>query len=74
MKMILNPNKEKVLEILKSIKENKEKYGDRYCPCVNPAKYNSEDYVCICKQFRDMMAQGYLGECHCGLYISVQED
>lgn len=60
-------NKELVSEIKKRLQENKEKYGKRFCPCVIPTEYESEnkdDYVCMCKKFREQEE----GECHCGLY------
>lgn len=68
MAIRLNEDKELVNEIKQKLKENKEKYGKQFCPCVINTKYNSEnsdDYVCMCKNFREQE----LGECHCGLYI-----
>lgn len=53
-------------DILNKLKENKEKYGERYCPCVNPAEYN-KDYICPCKDFRENVKGGE--SCHCGLFI-----
>ena len=61
-------DKELVSEIRKKLKDNKEKYGKQFCPCVIPTEYeskNKDDYVCMCKEFREQEE----GECHCGLYI-----
>lgn len=58
-------------EILSKLKENKEKYGECYCPCVIPSFY-SEDTICPCKNFREEVSVGE--ECHCGLYIKISQD
>ena len=52
----LNEDKEIVDFIRKKLKENKDKYGEQFCPCVIPTKYeseNKEDYICMCKEFRE---------------------
>ena len=64
MKIKLNPNAEKVAAIRKAIKEN-----DGYCPC---AVFKNEDTRCMCKDFRDKIAYGIEGKCHCGLYEVVK--
>jgi ferredoxin-thioredoxin reductase catalytic subunit len=56
----LNPNDEQVKEVRKALKEN-----DGYCPC---AIFKNEDTKCMCKDFRDRIAYGIEGKCHCGLY------
>ncbi len=69
----LSEDKELVQEINKKLKENKEKYGKAFCPCVLPTEYESEksdDYVCMCKEFREMKE----GECHCGLFVKRREE
>ena len=65
MKIILNPNTEIVKEIRQKLKEN-----NTYCPCRIQQTKNTK---CMCKEFRDMIANGIEGECHCGLYLSVKE-
>ena len=64
----VNENIELVNMIKKKLKENKEKYGKQFCPCVLPTMYkteNNQDYVCMCKEFREQES----GKCHCGLFI-----
>lgn len=61
MTVKLNPNKEYVEQIKKKLKDN-----GNYCPC---RLVKNEDTKCMCKEFRDMVANGITGECHCGLYI-----
>lgn len=71
MKIKVSDNKEQVEKINRLLKENEEKYGKKYCPCVIPSLYESEnnqDYVCMCKEFRELKK----GECHCGLYVKVE--
>lgn len=70
MKMKLSEDKELVQEVLRQLKENKEKYGERYCPCVNPKYYIGDKYICPCEEFRNCMPVGE--ECHCGLYIKIE--
>lgn len=72
MKIITNPDKNIVAEIRSSLSENKKVYGKQYCPCVLPSNHN-DDTVCMCKEFRDQMDRGELGECHCGLYVIVND-
>ena len=61
MKIVVNPNKDLVLEIRKALILN-----DGYCPCK---LYQNEDTKCMCKEFREQEE----GQCHCGLYIKVKE-
>lgn len=72
MKVVTNPDKELVAEIREKLNENLVKYGQKFCPCVIPAHYN-EDTICMCKEFRDQMKREELGECHCGLYVIVED-
>lgn len=62
MKIIVNPDKELVDIIRQKLKEN-----DGYCPC---RIYKNEDTKCICKEFKEQDS----GECHCGLYIKVEDE
>lgn len=71
MRVITNPDKETVEMIRNNLKNNKEKYGKQYCPCVLPNNHN-DDTVCMCKEFRDQIDRGEPGECHCGLYKIVE--
>ena len=60
-KIRLNENK----EIVAKIKEGLEKKGG-YCPC---RLERSEDTKCICKEFREQIADpSFEGYCHCLLY------
>ena len=63
MKIIQNPNKDFVEQMLKALKEN-----SNYCPCKTE---KTKDTKCICKEFRDAP---WPGECHCGLYIKEEID
>lgn len=77
MQFKVSNNKELVREIREKLKENKEKYGKQYCPCVIPALYereNGDDYVCMCKEFRDQIERKESGECCCGLYSVTFDD
>ena len=52
-------------EIVKSLKEGLKKTGG-YCPCRIE---RTEDNKCICKEFREQMADpNFEGYCHCLLY------
>ena len=72
MAIRLSEDKELVEEIRQKLKENKDKYGEQFCPCVIPTEYeseNKEDYICMCKEFRKQDS----GECHCGLFVKEEE-
>jgi ferredoxin-thioredoxin reductase catalytic subunit len=59
MRVRLNPDKNKIVEIRKAIEEN-----DGYCCCMIE---RNEDTKCPCYEFR------YNQNCHCGLYEKVED-
>lgn len=61
MRITLNPDKEYANEVLAKVRAN-----DGYCPC---RVEKTDDTRCMCKQFREQSD----GECHCGLYIKVND-
>lgn len=63
----LNEDKELVEEIDKKLKENKELYGESYCPC---SIERIQDTICMCKEFREQKE----GECHCGKFIKTLDN
>lgn len=65
MKIKVNPDKNLVKEIRNKTKEN-----NGHCACA--ITFN-DDNICMCKEFREQVANGIADECHCGLYISVSE-
>ena len=65
LKIRVNPNEATV----KAVREALEETGG-YCPC---ALFKNVDTKCMCKDFRDQIAQGVAGQCHCGLYEGVEE-
>ena len=62
MKIQISDDTELVQKIKEKLKEN-----DGYCPCVIE---KNEDTKCMCKEFR---MQTTPGECHCGLYIKIED-
>ena len=73
MKVVINNDREIVREIKEKLKENKLKYGKPYCPCVLESLHN-DDTICMCKEFREQVANDISGECHCGLYIATVDN
>jgi hypothetical protein len=65
IKVIINPDKDLVKEIRKKIKAN-----NGHCACA--ITFN-EGNKCICKEFRQQIDDGIVGECHCGLYRITEE-
>ena len=62
----LNEDKEVVVMIREGLKA---KGG--YCPC---RLQRTEENKCICKEFRDQMADpNFEGYCHCRLYYKFKE-
>ena len=45
--------------------------NDGYCPC---AIERTEDTRRMCKDFREQIAKGIAGKCHCELYEGVLEE
>ena len=66
MRIEINSDKDLVEEIRNKIKEN-----DGHCAC---AIIFDEDNKCMCKDFREQIANGISGECHCGLYIAADSN
>ena len=57
-------------EVVARIKEGLKKKGG-YCPCRIPKK---EEYICICKEFREQIADpDFEGYCHCMLYYKTKD-
>lgn len=65
IKVTTNPDKDLVKEIREKIKAN-----NGHCACA--ITFN-EDNKCICKEFRQQIDDGMVGECHCGLYRITEE-
>ena len=66
MSIRLNEDKETV----KAIKEGLAKKGG-YCPC---RLEKTPDTKCMCKEFRDQIADpDFEGYCHCGLYYKSKD-
>lgn len=52
-------------EVVRAVKEGLRRTGG-YCPC---RRQRTEDYKCICKEFRDQIKdENFEGYCHCMLY------
>lgn len=66
IRVVTNSDKNLVKEIREKIKEN-----NGHCAC---AIIFDEDNKCMCKEFREQIANGVVGECHCGLYKVVIQD
>ncbi len=57
-------------EVVAKIKEGLKKRGG-YCPC---RLQQTEDNKCICKEFREQMADPeFEGYCHCRLYYKSKD-
>ena len=57
-------------EIVARVKEGLKAKGG-YCPC---RLQKTEDNKCICKEFREQIADpNFEGYCHCLLYYKTQE-
>jgi ferredoxin-thioredoxin reductase catalytic subunit len=54
-------------EMLRSLIEEKLKENDGYSPC---RRERTAETKCMCKEFRDQIANKENGVCHCGLYVA----
>lgn len=66
MKVVLNSDRSVVESIRKQLKDN-----DGYCPC---RLSKNEDTKCMCKEFRDKIRNNEPGNCHCGLYLAIEDE
>lgn len=68
----LNKDKDFVLDILRGLLKNEERYGYRACPCrlASGLKDKDSDIICPCK-YSDPDIKEF-GSCYCGLYVSKQ--
>ena len=62
----LNSDKELVKEIKKKLKDN-----NGFCPCRLDKSLDSK---CMCKEFRDQIANKEQGFCYCGLYEYINDE
>lgn len=66
MQVKYSSDKELVEEVKKKLVEN-----EGYCPCRTQ---RNEDTKCMCKEFREQIAnENFSGECHCGLYVVTRD-
>lgn len=56
-RIIKNPDKERVSEVVAGLSSN-----DGHCPCV---LFHDEDTKCMCKEFREKEDEGF---CRCKLF------
>ena len=65
-----NKDKETVYDLLKSLLENKNRYGYMSCPCrlASGERKNDEDIICPCV-YREPDVKEF-GSCYCNLYVS----
>jgi ferredoxin-thioredoxin reductase catalytic chain len=67
-----NKDKEKVVELLGGLIQNKERYGYMSCPCrlATGDKEKDRDIICPCV-YRVPDVEAY-GSCYCALYVSKE--
>lgn len=67
---LFNRDRERVLDILRDLLINKERYGYMSCPCrlASGDRERDKDIVCPCA-YRSADVDEY-GSCYCNLYVS----
>lgn len=68
----LNRDRNFVMDILRGLLTNEQRYGYRSCPCrlAGGVKEQDQDIICPCV-YRDPDIREY-GSCYCELYVSVE--
>lgn len=68
----LNRDRDTVLELMRGLLTNEERYGYRACPCrlAKNDKQADRDIICPCA-YRDPDVAEF-GQCYCGLYVSPE--
>jgi ferredoxin-thioredoxin reductase catalytic subunit len=67
-----NKNKERVLELMEALLQNKTRYGYMCCPCRLSAnnREKDQDILCPCA-YRAADVKEY-GSCYCNLYVTPE--
>jgi ferredoxin-thioredoxin reductase catalytic chain len=70
--MELNNDRDFVLDIMRGLLTNEERYGYRSCPCrlASGSETQDADIICPCR-YRDADVKEY-GSCYCSLYVSKE--
>jgi len=70
----LNPNEQIVINIVKGLLTNEEKYGFRYCPCrrVSGKKEEDQAKICPCAWHQEEIEKQ--GHCLCGLFAKPRSE
>ncbi len=65
-----NTDRERTLELLEALIQNKDRYGYMACPCrlASGDRDNDKDIICPCV-YRTPDVEEY-GSCYCALYVS----
>lgn len=65
----VNADPEKLAVIIRGLLRNKERFGERYCPCRIKSGDREKDrgIICPCIYHRDEIEQD--GQCHCNLFF-----
>ncbi|MGO9612970.1 MAG: ferredoxin-thioredoxin reductase catalytic domain-containing protein [Dissulfurispiraceae bacterium] len=68
----LNKDKDFVMDIMRGLLRNEERFGYRSCPCrlASGQKERDTDIICPCV-YKDPDIKDF-GSCYCGLYVSKQ--
>lgn len=67
-----NADRERTMELLEALLENKARYGYMACPCrlASGDRENDKDIICPCV-YREPDVAEY-GSCYCNLYVSQE--
>jgi len=72
----LNPDLEKVNDLIKEMAENLLEFGARYCPCMTKRltgdKKADAKRICPCTWHKEDIER--FGTCYCGLFVSQEFD
>ncbi len=65
----LNDDQDKLGIVIRGLLRNKERFGERYCPCRirSGDRERDQDIICPCVFHVDEIEQD--GQCHCNLFF-----
>jgi ferredoxin-thioredoxin reductase catalytic chain len=69
----LNPEEKQLRIVIKGLARNRQKFGERYCPCRLRSGDTGKDRSLICPciyHYDEVMKEGH---CHCRLFFKKQE-
>lgn len=68
----LNPEKKRLENVIRGLAKNKQRFGERYCPCRIRSGDVEKDKNIVCPCIYHDQEINEQGSCHCNLFFSEE--